>query len=122
MVDVAAQPDPRKFAKGEYAETGLRKKLRGVVQFLQECAELTKFPYDFDRLRRKLALLEGGAAAASTQESTAGPDISALGTPELAGLAVESLTDAQLDQAFVAALVMPAFSQAPSLGLALLST
>ena len=83
-----------------------RKKLRGVVQFLQECAELTKFPYDFDRLRRKLNLLEGPVTPAT--ETAAGPDFGAMGTPELASLAVESLADAQLDQAFVAALKLDA--------------
>jgi tetratricopeptide (TPR) repeat protein len=85
---------------------GLRQKLRGVVQFLQECAELAKFPYDFDRLRRKLGLLEG--AAAPGPQAADGPDIGAMGTPELAGLAPESLTDVQLNQAFVAALKLDA--------------
>jgi hypothetical protein len=84
----------------------LRKKVRGVVQFLAECAALTKFPYDFDRLRRKLSLLEG--AAVPTQDTAAAPDIGAMGAPELAGLAPESLTEAQLDQAFVAALKLDA--------------
>ncbi|HWY85973.1 MAG TPA: hypothetical protein VNX28_04570, partial [Gemmataceae bacterium] len=84
----------------------LRKKLRGVVQFLEECAELTKFPYDFNRLRRKLNLLQGSATPGP--EPAAGPDIGAMGTPELASLAVESLADAQLDQAFVAALKLDA--------------
>ena len=84
----------------------LRKKLRGVVQFLQECADLTKFYYDFDRLRRKLNLLEGGIEAPQDAKSTR--DISALGTPELAGLAVDSLTDVELDQAFVAAIKLDA--------------
>src|SRR5262249_28450602 len=44
----------------------LRKKLRGVIQFLQDCAAggiVGK--YDFDRLRRKLGLLPGGAPAAA---------------------------------------------------------
>ena len=30
-----------------------RKKLRGVLQYLKECGELTKYPYDFDRLAAK---------------------------------------------------------------------
>jgi predicted Zn-dependent protease len=84
----------------------LRKKLRGVVQFLEECAALTKFPYDFDRLRRKLNLLEGAAAPALPTEASL--DIGAMSTPELAGLAVDSLTEVQLDQAFVAALKLDA--------------
>jgi tetratricopeptide (TPR) repeat protein len=86
--------------------TTLRKKLRGVVQFLQECAELTKFPYDFDRLRRKLNLLEGSAAPAP--ETGASLDFDAMGAPELAGLSVDALPDTQLDQAFVAAVKLDA--------------
>src|SRR5581483_6390061 len=41
----------------------LRKKLRGVIQFVQDCAAggiVGK--YDFDRLRRKLSLLAGAPA------------------------------------------------------------
>ncbi len=42
----------------------LRKKLRGVVQFLQDCSLVVRGGalggYDFDRLRRKLGLLSGG--------------------------------------------------------------
>src|SRR5207244_1689999 len=70
------------------------------------CAELTKFPYDFDRLRRKLNLMAGGPAPVGQT----GPslDIGAMGTSELAGLAVDSLSDIQLDQAFVAALKLDA--------------
>ena len=85
----------------------LRKKLRGVVDFVQECAELTKFPYDFERLRRKLNLTAGGAAPAPQQEG-ASLDIDAMGAPELAGLNVQTLTDPQIDQAFVAALKLDA--------------
>jgi len=84
----------------------LRKKLRGVVQFIQECAELTKFPYDFDRLRRKLNLLDGPATP--VKNNAAGPDIEAMGTPELAALTVDTLSDLQLDQAFVAGLKLDA--------------
>jgi predicted Zn-dependent protease len=85
----------------------LRKKLRGVVRFLEQCAELTKFPYDFGRLRRKLNLQEG-APAPTSDGSQASLDIGAMGAPELAGLPVDSLTDAQLDEAFVAALKLDA--------------
>src|SRR5262249_23587361 len=34
----------------------LRKKLRGVIQFLQDCARVGGHDYDFDRLRHKLGL------------------------------------------------------------------
>ena len=84
----------------------LRKKLRGVVQFIQECAAGSLIGgYDFDRLRRKLGLAEGGATA-PTQPTAAGApttDVSAMSAAELAGLKAESLTDEQLEQAFHAA-------------------
>jgi hypothetical protein len=75
----------------------LRKKLRGVVQFLQEASVGSAVEiYDFDRLRRKLGLLEDAAAPAEAAPA----DISALGAAELAALPVESLSDPQLEQAF----------------------
>jgi tetratricopeptide (TPR) repeat protein len=75
----------------------LRKKLRGVIEFLEQCAGLNAFPYDFDRLRRKLGLLEGPA------EAGGGPgDIAAMGAAELAGLDSDKLSDAQLEQAYQA--------------------
>lgn len=90
----------------------LKKKLRGVVQFLEECGSLAHFPYDFNRLRHKLGLAEAPAAA----PAAAGPageirptlDIGALGAAELAGLATDTLNDAQLDEAFQAALKLDA--------------
>jgi tetratricopeptide (TPR) repeat protein len=84
----------------------MRKKLLGVIAFMAECAALGKYPYDFDRLRRKLGLLEGQPAA--TASSSAGPDIGAMGAAELAALSPESLDDAQLEQAFRAALRLDA--------------
>ena len=86
----------------------LRKKLRGVVQFIQECAAGSLLGgYDFDRLRRKLGLIEGGAAAPTSAPAVASgaptADVSAMSAAELGGLIAESLTDAQLEQAFHAA-------------------
>src|SRR4029077_13215497 len=40
--------------------TVLRKKLRGVIQFMEEVAAIAQFPYDFGRLRRKLNVGGGG--------------------------------------------------------------
>lgn len=75
----------------------LRKKLRGVVQFLQECASLGgRASYDFDRLRRKLGLAAGSPAP--TSQGT--PDIAAMGTAELGGLKIETLNDEQLELAY----------------------
>jgi tetratricopeptide (TPR) repeat protein len=78
----------------------LRKKLRGVVQFLQECASLGgRSSYDFDRLRRKLGLI-------TTRSAPTGPgtlDISSMSAAELGSLAIETLPDDQLEQAYQAA-------------------
>jgi hypothetical protein len=77
----------------------LRRKLRGVVQFLQDCAAGgVLHDYDFDRVRRKLGLTAPGAAPAAPGAAPA--DITALGAAELATLKVEALSDEQLDQAF----------------------
>ncbi|MBV9122348.1 MAG: tetratricopeptide repeat protein [Planctomycetes bacterium] len=78
-----------------------RKKLRGVVQFLQDCARGGQGQlYDFDRLRRKLGLL--GEAPAAAAVST-GPDIEAMSAAELGGLQHEQLTDDNLERAYQAA-------------------
>jgi tetratricopeptide (TPR) repeat protein len=75
----------------------LRKKLLGVVQFLQECSPNDSAAYDFDRLRRKLGVL----APASPVAPTAAPlDIEAMSAAELASLEPETLTDAQVEQAY----------------------
>jgi tetratricopeptide (TPR) repeat protein len=84
--------------------TVLRKKLRGVVRFIQECAGRSLLAgYDFDRLRHKLGLIEGAAPAAATPAATDATDVSGMNAAELAGLKIEALTDEQLEQAFVAA-------------------
>ncbi len=84
----------------------LKKKLRGVVQFLQDCAVggiVGK--YDFDRLRRKLGLLPGGdaptltAAAAAPAAATVG-NITAMGAAELGALKTDELSNDQLEQAY----------------------
>jgi tetratricopeptide (TPR) repeat protein len=78
----------------------LRKQLLGVVQFLQECATGSPPPYDFDRLRRKLGLLSGGAAEARPGSEGAALDIQAMETAELAALEPEKLADEQVEQAY----------------------
>jgi len=82
---------------------GLRKRLRGIVDFIQQCAAGTNFPYDFDRLRRKLNLIERQAEAAVSGTPEAGPDISALAAGELAALPLDALDDSQVEEAFLAA-------------------
>ncbi len=86
----------------------LRKKLRGVIQFIQDCASPANFPYDFDRLRRKLGLAAGGPAPPEAAAAPAGPDIGAMSAAELAGLAPDSLNDEQAEQAYQAALKLDA--------------
>jgi tetratricopeptide (TPR) repeat protein len=79
--------------------TNLRKRLRGVVTFLQECStENSPRWYDFDRLRRKLGLTEAAAAAPPAVGASA--DVSSMGAAELAALDPNSLSDSQLEQAF----------------------
>jgi tetratricopeptide (TPR) repeat protein len=84
----------------------LRRKLRGVVQFLEQCAAISPVQhYDFDRLRRKLGLMPTTGAPATAAAAT---DFEAMGTAELAGLPTEPLTDDQLEQAYRAALKLDA--------------
>jgi tetratricopeptide (TPR) repeat protein len=82
----------------------LAKKLAGAVQFLQECAELSAIPYDFDRVRRKLGLLEGAPAEAAGGAR----DVTAMSAADLAALAPESLSDGEAEQAYQAALKLDA--------------
>src|SRR5262249_22493387 len=78
----------------------LRKKLRGVIQVIQDCAANTVIGgYDFHQLERKLGLVQAPAAPAGGVPA----DIGALGAAELAGLPLEALTDEQLEQAYHAA-------------------
>jgi tetratricopeptide (TPR) repeat protein len=87
----------------------LRKKLRGVIQFTQECARLGMVAaYDFDRLRRKLGLLGAPAPASGAAGPAAGADIGAMGAAELAALPPERLSAEQLEQAWQAALKLDA--------------
>jgi tetratricopeptide (TPR) repeat protein len=75
----------------------LRRKLRGVIQFLQDCAAGGLLHgYDFDRVRRKLGLTAGSVPAPA---EGAAIDITGLGAPELAALELEALSGEQLRQA-----------------------
>lgn len=87
--------------------TNLRKKLRGIVQFIRECAEMTKNPYDFTRLERKLGLSEGAAPAVSA-DGAQKTDIASMGAAELSGLDANNLSAADLDVACQAALKLDA--------------
>lgn len=80
----------------------MRKKLRGTLQFLRECGAMAQAPYDFDRLARKLGLLQTSA------QDVAKPDIASLGAADLAALKADALGSAELDQAYQAALKLDA--------------
>lgn len=82
----------------------LRKKLFGIVQFLQECGAIAGIPYDFERLRKKLGLI----ASESAPASGAALDVTGLGVAELAGLPAESLSDAQAELAYQTAMKLDA--------------
>jgi tetratricopeptide (TPR) repeat protein len=90
------------------AHPALRKHLRGVIQFIQDCAKGGMIAnYDFDRLRRKVGLLDGGAVAPrlpsdsrSESATSTAHDIPSMGTAELAGLNAPNLSDEQLEQAY----------------------
>jgi tetratricopeptide (TPR) repeat protein len=82
----------------------LKKKLAGLIQFLEECKELCGIPYDFGRLRKKLGLGEGAAVVSAGGAI----DFSSLGAPELAALSVDSLPDDQVEQAYQAAVKLDA--------------
>jgi tetratricopeptide (TPR) repeat protein len=81
----------------------LKKKLRGVIAFIEECARGGLVAeYQFDRLRRKLGLSAGeGAAAAAPSSAGAIPaDIGALSAADLSALPVGSMSDEQLETAY----------------------
>jgi tetratricopeptide (TPR) repeat protein len=85
----------------------LRKKLLGVIQFLQECAATGVLKdYDFDRLRRRLGVL--GAAPVAEGVGGVVRDFSGMSAAELAGLPIAELTDDQLEQAYQSAVRLDA--------------
>jgi tetratricopeptide (TPR) repeat protein len=88
----------------------LRKRLRGVIQFHQDCAAGTAPRlYDFDRLRRKLGLDAATPAAPTPATSTeSAPDVSAMGAAEMAAVDPNSLATGELEQAFRAAIQLDA--------------
>ncbi|MFN4261846.1 MAG: tetratricopeptide repeat protein [Gemmataceae bacterium] len=85
----------------------LGKKLRGVLQFLEESAALSARSLNFERLRHKL-----GLAAIPQTTTEPGPsaemDFSAMNAAELAGVTPDTLTDDQLEQACQAAVKLDA--------------
>jgi tetratricopeptide (TPR) repeat protein len=86
---------------------GLRKKVRGVVEFLEEVAHTKPIlPYDFDRLRHKLGLPTRKPLAEVLSTQTR--DLAALNAAELAVLDAGSLDETGLEQAFQAAVRLDA--------------
>src|SRR5262249_21742689 len=96
----------------------LSKKLRGVVQFLQECGSIGgRASYDFDRLRRKLGLAAGSPSPANS----GAPAIEGMGAAELAGLKIELLNDEQLESAYQTAQKLDAREMAQNFARALVA-
>jgi tetratricopeptide (TPR) repeat protein len=81
----------------------LRKKLLGLIAFLEDCARSGAEPYDFDRLRRKLGLQAPAAGAAPEGPSQAAIDPGGMSAVELAALQPDQLSDEQVDAAYRAA-------------------
>jgi tetratricopeptide (TPR) repeat protein len=98
----------------------LRKKLRGVLQFQEEVMTAAHLKYDFDRLRRKLGLLDPVALPAAASASAAF-DFGVMSVPELAALALESLEYGQVEAAYQAALKLDARELAGKFASALVS-
>lgn len=96
---------PRRSLDGRTPEDAatdplLRKKVLGVIQFIEECGNVgTLQPYSFDDLRRRLGLIEGGAVPAAAAAAPA-RDLAALSAEELAALNPETLEPAELEQAY----------------------
>jgi hypothetical protein len=91
----------------------LRKRLRGVIQFYQDCAAGTAPRlYDFDRLRQKIGLDSTPSTAASPTPAQAATsstgNVSVMGAAELAALDQNQLADALLEQAFLTAVRLDA--------------
>lgn len=84
-----------------------RKKLRGLLKFMGEIASMARYPYEFDRLGRKLGLGEGATPAAVTT-GAAKPDITALGATDLASLSTDGLSNAELESAYQTAIKLDA--------------
>jgi hypothetical protein len=96
----------------------LRKKLQGLVQFLEESLDKTESAYDFERLRRKLGLTLAAVSPGSGEKPL---EIEAMGTPELAALEPSSLSDEQLDHAYRAAVKLDAHELATRFAKALVA-
>jgi len=90
------------------ADTTLRKKLRGVLQFMRECGEKTRYPYDFNRLMSKLGLSDAAAAPIASAGAPQKRDIGSLNAADLAGLATDTLSSGDLDLAYQTALKVDA--------------
>lgn len=73
-----------------------RKQLLGVIRFMESIAQSAGQNYDFDRLRRKLGLIQ------TTSNVTPGAeqDITAMNAAELAALDRQTLSDEQLEQGY----------------------
>lgn len=85
----------------------LRKKLTGLIRFLEDVARSAlPLPYDFDRLRHKLGLSTTKPAGEPTP--TAAANISAMSAADLSTLEAGKLSDDDVEKAFQAAVRLDA--------------
>jgi len=84
----------------------LKRKVAGVVLFLEQCAKIAGFPYDFERLRRKLQLSAGQTTPAASKSSAI--DFATASAAELASVALDALDETQLEKGFQAAMKLDA--------------
>ena len=85
----------------------LKRKVAGVVTFIEQCASSAGFPYDFERLRKKLQLSPGAAPVQGASDAS-GIDFDSASAADLANVALDGLDDAQLEKGFQAAMKLDA--------------
>jgi hypothetical protein len=93
------------------ASPRLKKRLPGIVRFLEEMTRRLPVPYDFNRLRHKLGLVAEGPT-----DPTATTPIDAMGVAELANLKGGELDDDALEQAYQSAMRLDARELAGQFG------
>lgn len=87
----------------------LRKRLRGIVQFVEECAGQTTIRlYDFNRLRQLLGLDGKAPVIAAVAANSDSRDWTAMSAAELAAVNLQELSEIDLQQALRAGIQLDA--------------
>src|SRR5258708_38645576 len=109
------------LACGGAGHANLGRKLRGVIQFMEDwVANGILAEYDFNRLRRKLGLV-GAAAPVERAGEGIHLDILSMSTADLGSLPMEPLTTDQLEMAYQASQKLDAHELASSFARTLIS-